>query len=184
MKRIGILGGLGPESTIAYYSYITRTYYDVYNDYAYPEIIIYSLSFREFIDTEYELPSKVRSAIENLHKAGADFVITGHSHQYERFRPIAPPPGTNGSYVTYITSGGGGAPLDDVEPSQYYAQAKKIHHFCLFHIKTNKLTMDTIDINGRTIDHLEINKTNGRLNKEYLQTAVSLEEVRLFRDVH
>ena len=24
-------------------------------------------------------------------EAGADFVITGHSHQYERFRPVAPP---------------------------------------------------------------------------------------------
>jgi len=44
--------------------------------------------------------------------------------------------------------------------------------------------MDTIDINGRIVDHLEINKTDGRLNKEYLQTAVSLEEVQLFWDAH
>jgi len=117
-------------------------------------------------------------------EAGVDFVITGHSHQYERFRPIAPPPGIDGSYVTYITSAGGGAPLYDVESTSYHAKAKKIHHFCLFHIKENKLTMDTIDINGRIVDHLEINKTDGRLNKEYLQTAVSLEEVQLYRDAH
>lgn len=123
-------------------------------------------------------------ALSTFAKAGADFVITGHSHQYERFRPIAPPPGTNGSYVTYITSAGGGAPLYDLKPSLYHAKAKQIHHFCLFHIKGNKLTMDTIDINGRIVDHLEINKTDGRLNKEYLQTAISLQEVQLYRDAH
>ena len=46
MKTIGILGGLGPESTIAYYQYITRKYYELRSDYAYPEIVIYSFNFR------------------------------------------------------------------------------------------------------------------------------------------
>lgn len=123
-------------------------------------------------------------ALSTFAKAGADFVITGHSHQYERFRPLAPPPGIDGSYVTYITSAGGGAPLYDLEPSLYHAEAKEVHHFCLFHIKENKLIMDTIDINGRIVDHLKINKTGGKLNKEYLQTAISLEEIQLFRDAH
>ena len=72
----------------------------------------------------------------------------------------------------------------DVESTNLHAKAKQIHHFCLFHIKGNKLTMDTIDINGRIVDQLEINKIDGRLNKGYLQTAVSLEEVQLFRDAH
>jgi len=124
-------------------------------------------------------------ALPALAKAGVDFVITGHSHQYERFRPVAPPPGTNGSFVTYITSGGGGAGLYNVEPSLYHAYAKTIHHFCLFHIKANKLTMDTIDIDGQVIDHFEITKkAYGKLNKEYLQTAVPLEAIRLHHDLH
>ena len=123
-------------------------------------------------------------AMPTFARAGVDFVITGHSHQYERFYPIIPPEGTNGSFVTYITSGGGGAPLYDVQLSPYHASAKKIHHFCLFHIEANKLTMDTIDINGRVIDHLEISKTDERLNEEYLQTAISLEAVQLYRDAH
>ncbi len=75
MKTIGILGGLGPESTISYYGYITRTYYEHYRDYAYPDIIIYSPSFKPFIDAEYELPGKVKGIIEDMHKAGADFVV-------------------------------------------------------------------------------------------------------------
>ena len=75
MKKIGILGGLGPESTAACYECITRDYYRRYGNYAYPEIIIYSLSFQEFIGVEYESAAKVKEAIGSLHKAGADFVI-------------------------------------------------------------------------------------------------------------
>ena len=39
-KRIGILGGMSPESTIEYYQYITRSYTSRFGDYAYPEILI------------------------------------------------------------------------------------------------------------------------------------------------
>ena len=75
MKTIGILGGLGPESTCEYYRYITRKYYETYSDYAYPEIIIYSVSFSKFIDRGYEAADDVRAAIEKLYRAGADFVV-------------------------------------------------------------------------------------------------------------
>ncbi len=123
-------------------------------------------------------------ALPSLAKAGVDFVITGHSHQYERFWPVAPPAETSGSHVTYITAGGGGAPLYTVEPSLYHACARQIHHFCLFHIKGNQLTMDTIDINGNIIDHLEITKNDGQLNKQYLWTAVPMETIRLHQVLH
>ncbi len=122
-------------------------------------------------------------ALRTLSEAGVDFVLTGHSHQYERFRPIAPAPGTDSSFVTYVTSGGGGAGLKDVEATCYHASAKKIHHFCLFHIKGNKLTMDTFDVDGKIIDHLEITKTDGRLNKQYLRTAVPMEEIRRYQEL-
>ena len=75
MKKIGILGGLGPESTIVYYEYITRKYYEKYGNYQYPEIIIYSVSFEEFINKGYEMADKVKNAIISLYKAGADFVV-------------------------------------------------------------------------------------------------------------
>lgn len=75
MKTIGILGGLGPESTIAYYSYITRTYYQQHGDYAYPQILIHGFNFKEFIEAGYKLPDRVKAAIEGLHHAGADFVV-------------------------------------------------------------------------------------------------------------
>ena len=115
-------------------------------------------------------------ALGQLAEAGVDFVITGHSHQYERFRPIAPAK-EGGSYVTYITSGGGGVMTSGIKPCEYHVKASAVHHFCLFEINGDKLTMDTIDIKGKIIDHLEISKSEGRLNKEFLQTAIPMDEI-------
>jgi aspartate racemase len=50
MKRIGILGGTSPESTISYYERITHEYTRRFGDYSYPEILIYSVSFQTFVD--------------------------------------------------------------------------------------------------------------------------------------
>jgi len=122
-------------------------------------------------------------ALPAFSEAGVDFVIVGHSHQYERFKPVAPQSGTDGSHVTYITSGGGGASLSGVEPIFYHTSAKKIHHFCLFSINGNKLTMDAIDIDGKVIDHLEISKSDGRLNERYLRAAVPMEAIRLHQEL-
>jgi predicted phosphodiesterase len=119
--------------------------------------------------------------LPGMSKAGVDFILTGHSHIYERFRPVAPPDGSGGSYVTYITSGGGGASMHNVVPNVYHAVAKEEHHFCLFDIKGNKLTMDAIDIDGRVIDHIEVTKNTGRLDKKYLSSAIPMKEILKFQ---
>jgi len=80
LKTIGILGGLSPESTIAYYEYITREYVKRFGDYSYPEIIIYSVSFQEFMNWQkqgnWETASKkMIQAMDKLAAAGADFGI-------------------------------------------------------------------------------------------------------------
>ena len=49
-KRIGILGGMSPESTVEYYQYITRAYTERFGDYGYPEILIYSVRFQSYVD--------------------------------------------------------------------------------------------------------------------------------------
>jgi len=113
--------------------------------------------------------------------AGVDFVLAGHSHIYERFRPVAPPEGSGGNYVTYITSGGGGASMHSIMPNAYHAVTVKKHHFCLFNIDGDKLTMDTIGIDGSLIDHLELTKTAGRLNKDYSRTAIPMKEMLAFQ---
>lgn len=79
-KKIGILGGISSASTIQYYKTITDLYFKEFNDYYYPEIIIYSLDFQYFTDLEDEHRTGeyidyILTGIHALKKAGADFVI-------------------------------------------------------------------------------------------------------------
>jgi acid phosphatase type 7 len=115
--------------------------------------------------------------------AGIDFVVAGHSHQYERFRPVEPPQ-PRGSYVTYITTGGGGAPLKSVKPTALHACAMAAYHFCLFTIKGDTLTMDAIGPEGQVLDHLEITKKDGRLDEKYLSTAVPAADIQRYQASH
>jgi aspartate racemase len=79
-KRIGILGGMSPESTIAYYEYITRTYTERHGDYGYPEILIYSVSFQPYVDwpeaDRWDLVAQGLSrAAQRLESIGADVLL-------------------------------------------------------------------------------------------------------------
>jgi aspartate racemase len=79
-KRIGILGGMSPESTVAYYEYITRTYTERFGDYGYPEILIYSVSFQPYVDWPNQdrwdqVAQGLRQAAQKLVAAGADFIL-------------------------------------------------------------------------------------------------------------
>jgi aspartate racemase len=47
-KKIGIIGGLSPESTVTYYLHITRRYVEIHGDYGYPEILIYSVNLENY----------------------------------------------------------------------------------------------------------------------------------------
>lgn len=79
MKTIGIIGGLGPESTVDYYQRIIEAF-RVPGSLAAPEMVIYSVSLQEVMDLAarrewdqliYLLVAKIKA----LHKAGADFAI-------------------------------------------------------------------------------------------------------------
>ena len=79
-KKIGILGGVSAESTRTYYEHITREYTKRYGDYSYPEMIIYSVSFQEFVNWHYNerwdlTADKMIAVFKALEKAGADFGI-------------------------------------------------------------------------------------------------------------
>ncbi len=79
-KRIGILGGMSPESTTEYYQYITHRYTERFGDYGYPEIIIYSVSFQPYVDLprsgRWDLVAEgLGQAARRLQDAGADFIV-------------------------------------------------------------------------------------------------------------
>jgi aspartate racemase len=79
-RKIGIIGGLSPESTVSYYLYITRTYAERYGDYGYPEILIYSVCLQKYHDWrsrgEWDrVAGDLIAAARGLEKAGADFGV-------------------------------------------------------------------------------------------------------------
>ena len=133
-------------------------------------------------------------ALSAFSKANIDFVITGHSHQFEWFHPIAPASDTNEHYVTYITSGGGGARLYDIEPTYYHVNAKGVHHFCLFRIDASKierkviqvdnLLMRFINIKGKHIGHTDWLKANGKLGRQFTMYSLPLELVQFHQNLY
>jgi aspartate racemase len=71
---------MSPESTVAYYEYITRTYTERYGDYAYPEILIYSVSFQPYVEwpnsDRWDLVAQgLSDAARKLQTAGADLIL-------------------------------------------------------------------------------------------------------------
>ncbi|KKK45883.1 hypothetical protein LCGC14_0679290 [marine sediment metagenome] len=80
MKRIGILGGMSYESTIKYYDLILQGYYEKYNDYNYPEVVIFSLNFQKVIDYELgedreKYVNYLMTGIKLLENSGVSFII-------------------------------------------------------------------------------------------------------------
>jgi aspartate racemase len=92
-KRIGILGGMSPESTVAYYQYITRAYTERFGDYGYPEILIYSVSFQPYVDWPNEdrwdlVAEGLGEAAQKLEAAGAGLIIIATNTMHKVFEQV------------------------------------------------------------------------------------------------
>jgi len=80
MKRIGIVGGIGPESTADYYRAIISAFNTKHVDLAYPEIIVYSANMHELTEIfkakEWSgLSEWLLDKIQAVHRAGAEFAV-------------------------------------------------------------------------------------------------------------
>ena len=100
MKRIGIVGGLGPESTVDYYKEIIRTFNTKYSEPTYPEIVIYSADLNKlmgFVGTGNwsGLSEWLLAMISSLHRAGAEFAAIASNTPhivFDEIRPKSPIP--------------------------------------------------------------------------------------------
>lgn len=80
MKKIGLLGGLSPESTVEYYRIINSEVRKVIGGCSSAELIIESFNFKEiekmqFADQWQELGDKLGLAAKNLENCGAEYVV-------------------------------------------------------------------------------------------------------------
>jgi len=78
MKKLGLIGGMGPESTIPYYHDIVYGVQEALGEQAFPELTIESVNVFKVLglckEQKYdELTKYLMRAIDNLAKSGADF---------------------------------------------------------------------------------------------------------------
>ena len=95
MKTLGMIGGVGPESTIDYYKNIIAMYRERQRDGSYPQFVINSIDLKKGIDfmNANNLAGMANYLLEEIIKlprAGADFGIIAANTPHIVFDDIAP----------------------------------------------------------------------------------------------
>jgi predicted phosphodiesterase len=96
-----------------------------------------------------------------LEGSGADLVVCGHAHAYERGKRKRP----DGRYTHYLIVGGGGGALDTVRvfPWPHVERAISKHHIVVADITNDAVKLDVIDTEtGKPMDTLTISAGAGR----------------------
>jgi aspartate racemase len=98
--KIGIVGGIGPESTVDYYKKIISGYRKIITDGSYPEIIINSIDMNKMIaimerNAWDELCEALSGAIKALKAAGADIAVIASNTPhvvFDKIKELSPLP--------------------------------------------------------------------------------------------
>src|SRR5260370_40355550 len=94
MKTLGIIGGLGPESTLDYYQRVIALYRERVRDGHYPEFIIVSVDLRKGLDFMEAgdlsgMAGFLLEGIGQLARAGGDFGIISANTPHIVFDEVA-----------------------------------------------------------------------------------------------
>lgn len=93
MNTVGIIGGIGPESTVEYYRFIISGYLDREKTGNYPQILINSINMKKMLDLIgadqlAEVADYLVSEVEKLAAAGADFAVLASNTPHLVFNQI------------------------------------------------------------------------------------------------
>jgi len=93
---IGIVGGMSPESTLAYYRHIVRAHVQAHGDHGYPRIVIASVSFQKYIDWQHSgdwgaIARGIEGELRSLAAAGADFALVAANTMHKVLPEVASP---------------------------------------------------------------------------------------------
>ena len=94
MKTVGIIGGIGPESTIEYYRSIISSYREQKQDGSYPSILINSIDVTKMLgligeNKLKEVTEYLVGEVQVLAKAGADFGVLAANTPHVVFDDIS-----------------------------------------------------------------------------------------------
>lgn len=100
MKRIGILGGMGPESTIVFYQSLIKNYISKQNNYAFPEIVIFSVTLERILELQKKITrdkdkiakttyiAELLKGIHSLEGAKVDFIVLATNTPHMVFKKL------------------------------------------------------------------------------------------------
>ncbi|MBN2553444.1 MAG: amino acid racemase [Spirochaetales bacterium] len=93
MRKIGIVGGLGPESTIEYYRGIIEAFRPTYESLGYPEIAIESVDLRSFTEQAEAgqwdgIAAALIERFETLRRGGAEFGAIASNTPHRVFEQV------------------------------------------------------------------------------------------------
>ena len=94
MKKIGIIGGVGPESTIEYYRLILKRFKEKFNTEDNPEIIIHSINMKQMLNLVFnnrldELADFLAERVKVLENAGVDYGAMASNTPHIVFESLA-----------------------------------------------------------------------------------------------
>ncbi|HEX5475481.1 MAG TPA: Ig-like domain-containing protein [Vicinamibacterales bacterium] len=100
----------------------------------------------------------VRAAFDPIFEQyGVQLAISGHEHDYERTIPIdVSNPAAPG--VTYVVTGGGGAPLYPAASSAWTAYAESRYEYLRGTVDSCTLDLDAVNIDGAVFDHVSLSR--------------------------
>lgn len=98
-----------------------------------------------------------------------DLVLGGHDHLYERSAKDG---------ITYMVTGGGGAPLYKIDsvPNPYQQVAISTHHYMALDIDAEAIALTAIDRDGAVIDSVRIESTPKHLARRTRSVTADLEQ--------
>lgn len=127
----------------------------------YPEakwkILLLSSSPWEIKGKEANIQELKNTMLEDLIRNGIDMVFTGKAANYSRLKPLSIK-GMAGNPVIFISSGGGGAKLENVKDNKVLARGLKEFHFCVADMTENMATLQVFDDKNKLLDKIKIIK--------------------------
>jgi hypothetical protein len=111
--------------------------------------------FHHTVHTCVDKPGRRAESIERakrlepiLAEGHVQLVINGHDHDYQRHVSKG---------ITYLVTGGGGAPLYDVvADTPFVKKAKKAHHYCEVNVKGETMSVRVVEPDGSVIEQFRL----------------------------
>ena len=119
--------------------------------------------FHHTVHTCVDKPGRRAESLERakrlepiLQEGHVQLVLNGHDHDYQRHVAHG---------ITYVVSGGGGAPLYSVTPdTPFVKKAKMVHHHCEINVNGDTLSLRAVEPDGSVIEQftLQANASNSQ----------------------